>query len=118
MKAQKFAKNFMAKAGARLTILPNGDAMYCCGHPITQSEAQWFFKVGNISQDSLVDIVKRIRRNALVLALRYAGPLAILKEHGIEVNKDFKMPCEVCYYIATRGYRLDKLKLIKLARIA
>lgn len=105
------------EAGARLTILPNGDAMYCCGHPIARSEARWFFKVGNISQDSLVDIVKRIRRNALVLALRYAGPLAILREHGIELDEDFKTPCEVCYHVATRGHGLDRSKLIKLARL-
>ncbi|MEZ0319387.1 MAG: SPASM domain-containing protein, partial [Pyrobaculum sp.] len=105
------------EAGARLTILPNGDAMYCCGHPIVIPEASWFFRVGNIAKESLVEIVKKIRRNALVLALRYSGPLAVLKEHGVEPDVRFKSPCEVCYFMAVNNVPLSKDKLIKLAKL-
>jgi hypothetical protein len=48
-----------------------------------------------------VDIVDERVRNALAIALRYAGPLGMLKGLG-GANPKFYSPCEVCYYIATR----------------
>jgi hypothetical protein len=41
-------------------------------------------------------------RNALAVALRYAGPLGMLKGLGEANPPKFYSPCEVCYYIATR----------------
>jgi len=51
---------------------------------------------------SVVKIVYRMGRNALAVALRYAGPLGMLKGLGEANPPKFYSPCEVCYYIATR----------------
>jgi hypothetical protein len=65
-------------------------------------EAAWFTIFGNIDRESLVDIVDERGRNALAVALRYAGPLGMLKGLGEANPPKFYSPCEVCYYIATR----------------
>ena len=52
---------------------------------------------------SVVKIVYRMGRNALAVAPRYAGPLGMLKGLGGANPPKFYSPCEVCYYIATRG---------------
>jgi hypothetical protein len=65
-------------------------------------EAAWFTIFGNIDRESLVDIVDERGRNALAVALRYAGPLGMLKALGEANPPKFYSPCEVCYYIATR----------------
>jgi hypothetical protein len=49
-----------------------------------------------------VDIVDERGRNALAVALRYAGPLGMLKGLGGANPPKFYSPCEVCYYVATR----------------
>jgi hypothetical protein len=49
-----------------------------------------------------VGIVDKMRRNALAIALRYAGPLGMLKGLGGANPPKFYSPCEVCYYMATR----------------
>jgi hypothetical protein len=49
-----------------------------------------------------VDILYERVRNALAVALRYAGPLGMLKGLGGANLPKFYSPCEVCYYIATR----------------
>jgi MoaA/NifB/PqqE/SkfB family radical SAM enzyme len=90
------------EAMATVTLHPNGDVSFCCGHIITLPEAAWFTVVGNLNRESLVDIIDKMRRNALAIALRYAGPLRILKALGEANPPKFYSPCEVCYYIATR----------------
>ena len=47
-------------------------------------------------------IVDKMRRNALAIALRYAGPLGMLKGLGGANPPKFYSPCEVCYYMAMR----------------
>jgi len=93
-----------------LTLHPNGDVTLCCGHITTLPEAAWFVTVGNLNEEPLTEIVAKMRRNALAITLRYAGPLKLLKTLGGENPPRFFSPCEVCYYIATRKReRLDEL---------
>jgi len=93
-----------------IAVLPNGDVTLCCGHIIALPEASWFVTLGNLRDLSLVDIVTKMRRNALAMALRFAGPLKLLKKLGEENPPKFYSLCEVCYYIATQKRReLDGL---------
>jgi hypothetical protein len=52
-----------------------------------------------------------------MLALRYAGPVAVAVEHGLDIRRDVKTPCGVCYRLAASGVKLDRSKLIKLAKL-
>jgi MoaA/NifB/PqqE/SkfB family radical SAM enzyme len=52
-----------AHAGSEISIHPNGDVAFCCGHTITDPASAWFTRVGNITREHLWDVVDRIQRN-------------------------------------------------------
>lgn len=56
-----------------IAVLPSGDVTLCCGHIIALPEASWFVTLGNLRDSSLVDVVAKMRRNALAMALDTPG---------------------------------------------
>ncbi len=50
-----------AYAGSEISIHPNGDVAFCCGHIITDPISAWFTRVGNITREHLWD---RRRQNS------------------------------------------------------
>lgn len=104
-------------SGSTLTVLPTGDVTYCCGHPIFSRGVAWFYRLGNVAVDPIPRLVEKMRRNALVLALRYAGPVRMLKELGLE-EKRFSHICDACYLVARNAQGLNKELLVRLAGLS
>lgn len=105
-----------AEAGSSLSLHPNGDIAYCCGHIINDSDSSWFTRVGNIHHEHLWDIVERIRKNLLVIAIRVVGPHQIVKYFNSH-ERVYHM-CHACHLLATKYWedlvRLGKAGLLKV----
>ena len=76
-----------------IAINPNGDVIVCC------------FVIGNLYQNSIVDIVKAYDpfRNPLMVTLMQdgiTGLIQLAETHGIEVDTaSFYSECDLCQYI-------------------
>jgi len=66
-------------AGTEISIHPNGDVAFCCGHVIVDPASSWFTRVGNIAKENLWDIVDRIRRNVLIWYINLISPHVLVK---------------------------------------
>lgn len=87
------------EAGHTLTVLPNGEVLFCCGH-IIGSKGEAIMTVDSLSAGvSLPEIVERMQRNVFYWWLHLEGPEAVLSELGVE--KNFYRKCEACLYIGT-----------------
>ncbi|MCC6021074.1 MAG: radical SAM protein [Thermoproteaceae archaeon] len=89
-----------AYAGAEISVHPNGDVAFCCGHIIADPASGWFTRVGNIKREHLWDVVDRIRRNALIWYLRLLGPHALVRKFN--EGEGVKHMCHACHLLATK----------------
>jgi MoaA/NifB/PqqE/SkfB family radical SAM enzyme len=89
-----------AHAGSEISIHPNGDVAFCCGHIIADPASGWFTRVGNIKREHLWDVVDRIRRNALIWYLRLLGPHALVRKFN--EGEEVKHMCHACHLLATK----------------
>ena len=87
-------------AGDNIMVLPNGRVTICCGHVINVDDAKWLVSVGNIKNESLSEIISKIRRNILFWYIHLKGPQTLARkfEDNLEVNS----LCEACYLLATK----------------
>lgn len=94
-----------ADAGSILSVHPNGDVAFCCGHIINDPESAWFTRVGNIAKEPLWQIVDRIHRNVLIWHIKLKGPHDLLRRLGAE--EEVIHMCQACHLLATKYW--DKL---------
>jgi MoaA/NifB/PqqE/SkfB family radical SAM enzyme len=87
-------------AGAEISVHPNGDIAFCCGHIIADPASGWFTRVGNTKREHLWDVVDRIRRNALVWYLRLLGPHALVRR--LNDREEVKHVCHACHLLAIK----------------
>lgn len=87
-------------AGDNIMVLPDGRVTICCGHIMNVDDAKWLISVGNIKNESLSEIISKIRRNILFWYIYLKGPQTLARkfEDNLEVNS----LCEACYLLATK----------------
>ncbi|SHG40251.1 hypothetical protein SAMN02745221_00134 [Thermosyntropha lipolytica DSM 11003] len=97
------------EAGKALTVLPDGNITFCCGH-ILNTKAQDFITIANIIRDNITlsQIINRMQRNVLFWLLYLEGPLSIFNR--LNISYPVYRKCEACYLLATKYLRqLHKL---------
>lgn len=82
-----------------INIQPNGDVAFCCGHAIFTG-AKDFFIVGNINDDSLKSIIKKMQKNMLLWFLWTKGPEEVMKY--LDIQENIHNMCEICYLLGTK----------------
>ena len=97
-------------AGVNISVHPNGDVAFCCGHIINDGESSWFTRVGNVYRERLVDIVKRMRSNVLIWYIRLVGPHRLVWRFN-EEEKVYHI-CHACHLLATKYWD----RLVELAQ--
>lgn len=97
------------EAGKALTVLPDGNITFCCGH-ILNTKAQDLITIANIIRDNITlsQIIDRMQRNVLFWLLYLEGPLSIFNR--LDISHPVYRKCEACYLLATKYLRqLHKL---------
>jgi hypothetical protein len=95
-------------SGRSLVVLPDGKVSFCCGHAIF-TKGQDFFIIDDLALGvSLIEINKRMQKNALVWMMNLEGPHWVLKE--LNINKEVCSKCEACLLLAT-VYK-EKMRLL------
>jgi hypothetical protein len=92
-----------ARAGSEISIHPNGDLAFCCGHIITDPASAWFTRVGNITREHLWDVVDRIQRNVLIWYIKFIGPHVLIKKFNEE--EEVKHICHACHLLAAKYWK-------------
>jgi len=92
-----------AHAGSEISIHPNGDVAFCCGHIITDPASAWFTRVGNITREHLWDVIDRIQRNVLIWYIKFIGPHVLVKKFNEE--EEAKHICHACHLLATKYWK-------------
>ncbi|MFZ8812006.1 MAG: radical SAM/SPASM domain-containing protein [Pyrobaculum sp.] len=92
-----------AYTGSEISIHPNGDVAFCCGHIITDPASAWFTRVGDITKEHLWDVVDRIQRNVLIWYIRFIGPHVLVKKFNEE--EEAKHICHACHLLATKYWK-------------
>lgn len=92
-----------SQIGKYVTIFPNGDVSYCCGHAIFD-DGKEFFVIGNIGEKgaSLERIIDKLRKNKLVAFLKFVGPEILLR--NLSGKEMVYNNCEACLYLS-KEYR-------------
>jgi MoaA/NifB/PqqE/SkfB family radical SAM enzyme len=93
--------------GSVLAIHPDGRIVVCCGH-ITSTDSIEMLTVGNVKEDRLEDVIKRMQRNVLYWWIFLKGPVDILNTLCQEGKVYHK--CEACYLLDTK-YKENLRKL-------
>lgn len=92
-----------------LTINPFGNVSPCCaGFDQTKT-----VNLGNVKNESIVDIAKRMNNSLLVRVLVFSGAgsfVPILEDAGFEIGRDFPSLCDLCWNIFSD---FDKSKIIQ-----
>lgn len=97
-------KKQCTEIGTTITIMPDGRTLACCGH-IIRTRAADLFQVGNVYNDSLHEIIKRLWRNIFFWTIYLKGPYYVLKnilEINDSIEDNFISKCEICYLLGTK----------------
>ena len=86
--------------GDSIMILPDGRVTVCCGHIINVENAKWLVSVGNIKNETLTELISKIRRNVLFWYIYLKGPQTLARK--FDTKLEFNSLCEACYLLATR----------------
>ncbi|GLQ74299.1 radical SAM protein [Vibrio penaeicida] len=105
------AESGSCHSSLNLTINAAGYVSPCCaGFDQTQ-----LYKLGNINQESIVNITNRMNRDPIIRMLVFSGPgtfLPVLEAAGISVGDKFTNMCQLCWKIFSNPEAVEVIKSI------
>lgn len=93
-----------------VSLHPNGTVKACCGHVMFYSHD---LTLGNIKDDTLLNIVSRAQHNIVYWWIHMLGPKRILEKLGVQGN--YTSICHACQILMTK-HREEMLEYIKTHR--